>query len=115
MANRAARVAVAVTIDWVFMMCPPVDHSTRTVPFPPEAAVPTVARSGAAPAKQPGQLSRSARRIDSEPRLARAHDRLASVLDGDLVEDVRDVIAHGLFGQREMGGDLGVVATAGEE
>src|SRR5687768_5792042 len=45
----------------------------------------------------------------SQAAVAREHDRLGAALDLDLVEDMRDVVAHRLLGQRKARGDLRVV------
>src|SRR5918992_1380059 len=41
--------------------------------------------------------------------LAGQHDRLGTFVRPDLVEDVSDMVAHGLLGQFQMGGDLRIV------
>src|SRR5215216_588219 len=45
----------------------------------------------------------------SQPAFTRQDNRLCAALDGDLVEDAGDVVAHGFFGQLEARGDLRVV------
>src|SRR5687768_1783666 len=54
-------------------------------------------------------------RLPPEPRLARGDDRLGAVLDLDLVEDARDVVADGLVGQAQARGDLGIVEALRDE
>src|SRR6187402_2547433 len=51
----------------------------------------------------------------AEAGVAGEHDRLRAVLDLELGEDVRDVVAHGLLGEAERRGDLGVVAALGDQ
>src|ERR1051325_11724380 len=63
-------------------------------------------RSPAAPETIPTDLGASRR---AEPALAGEHDRLRAVLHADLVEDVRDVVAHRFLGELEPRRDLRVV------
>src|SRR5204862_7202989 len=93
----------------------PAVHSSRRAPFTPGGSCPDPRRIRRRGRPKPGTAVPSARGVDSEARLARAHDGLAAVLDRDLVEDVREVIAHGLLGEGQMRRDLGVVATTSEE
>src|SRR5262249_27699590 len=51
----------------------------------------------------------------AEARLARKHDRLRSVLDIELREDARDVVADGLRAQAEVRRDLRIVAAPGDQ
>ena len=70
-------------------------------------------RNDARAARKPGPVSRaSAARLVGEAGLARLHDGLRAVLDADLGEDGRDVVAHGLLGEVEVRGDLRVVEPA---
>src|SRR5215472_12212838 len=61
--------------------------------------------------RRPGLL----RRLRAETGVAGAHDRLRAILDLDLVEDVGDVVAHGLHGKIEARGDLRVVQSLRDE
>src|SRR5882672_3023603 len=63
----------------------------------------------------PGLVSRLLGRLDAEAGFAGADYRLPPVLDLDLVEDVSDVVAHGLLGEIEARGDLGVVQPLRDE
>src|SRR6185503_15999772 len=53
--------------------------------------------------------------VDSDPRLARPHDRLGARGRADLPEDVRDVIAHRLLADAEPLGYPAVAEAAGNE
>src|SRR5262249_59168509 len=49
----------------------------------------------------------------AEARLARNHDGLIAMLDRDLVEHPRDVVANGLLRELKRCGDLGIVQALG--
>src|SRR5204863_7759272 len=69
------------------------------------------------PGRRPGGTGGSARlgRLASEARFAGTHDRLGSIGDAELVEDVRDVVADRLVADAEPGPDLGVRAALGDQ
>src|SRR5262245_40661015 len=87
-------------------------HGAEREAAAPEAAVPgqREIESGF-----PGQPSRRLLGRPAETRVAGSNDRLSPVLDLDLVEDMGDVVAHGLLRQIEPRGDLGVVEALRDE
>src|SRR5580765_5722496 len=64
-------------------------------------------RRDRSPAGPAGKYLGASRR--AEPALAGTHDRLRAILHADLVEDVRDVVAHRLLGELEPRRDLRVI------
>ena len=77
-----------------------------------EATVP-IARKNARAARRNRDRGPDQRRgSPARPASRACDDRLRAVLDADLVEDRRDVIAHGLLGELEVRGDLQVVVPA---
>src|SRR5690606_21363920 len=81
-------------------------------------------RSGAAllltPALAPGPKPLALRHprpapCSDESVIAREHDGFRARVDAEFFEDVREVIADGLFADEELRGDLAVAFSAGDE